>query len=295
MKNYLLGVSAFTNADLLEKCINSWSTIPKDIVKGIFFDGKNWREEFKNLIENGFEKIKNNINFILTLDDHVGVSSAWNEILKYAFVTKNFNIAIIVGSDIEFKEGYVESYIKEFEENNLEFSTARGFGFNCFAMTKKCYETVGEFDLNYYVAYYEDNDFHRRVKLSGLKDGDIGNPGLITHWGSATIRRDKKYENANCQTFPMNQQYFIEKWGGMHDAPNLWGTPFNNPKLTIKDWILDKEKYKIIEKSFLDGYKNNPNDKLPYLSVIVRNIAALVLVSNHFNLAKNLLKKSDIE
>ena len=58
---------------------------------------------------------------------------------------------------------------------------------------------------------------------------------------------------------------------------------------------LDNEKYKIIEKSFLDGYKNNPNDKLPYLSVIVRNIAALVLVSNHSNLAKNLLKKSDIK
>jgi tRNA A-37 threonylcarbamoyl transferase component Bud32 len=58
---------------------------------------------------------------------------------------------------------------------------------------------------------------------------------------------------------------------------------------------LDNEKYKIIEKSFLDGYKTNPNDKLPYLSVIVRNIAALVLVSNHSNLAKNLLKKSDIK
>jgi len=29
--------------------------------------------------------------------------------------------------------------------------------------------------------------------------------------------------------------------------------------------------------------------------VIVRNIAALVLVSNYYNLAKNLLKKSDIK
>ncbi len=58
---------------------------------------------------------------------------------------------------------------------------------------------------------------------------------------------------------------------------------------------LENEKYKIIEQSFLEGYKNNPNDKLPYLSVIVRNIAALVLVADHSNLAKNLLKKSDIK
>lgn len=58
---------------------------------------------------------------------------------------------------------------------------------------------------------------------------------------------------------------------------------------------LDNEKYKIVEKSFLDGYKNDPSDKLPYLSVIVRNITALVLVSDHYNLAKNLLKKSDMK
>ena len=58
---------------------------------------------------------------------------------------------------------------------------------------------------------------------------------------------------------------------------------------------MENEKYKVIEKSFLDGYKNSPNDKLPYLSVIVRNIAALVLVSNHSNLVKNLLKKTDIK
>ncbi len=58
---------------------------------------------------------------------------------------------------------------------------------------------------------------------------------------------------------------------------------------------LDNEKYKIIEKSFLDGYKSNPIDKLPHLTVIVRNIVALVLVSDHSNLAKNLLKKSDIK
>ena len=58
---------------------------------------------------------------------------------------------------------------------------------------------------------------------------------------------------------------------------------------------LDNEKYKIVEQSFLEGYKTNPNDKLPYLSVIVRNIAALVLVADHSNLAKNLLKKSEIK
>lgn len=57
---------------------------------------------------------------------------------------------------------------------------------------------------------------------------------------------------------------------------------------------LEKEKYIIIEKLFLKGYKVNSKDKLPYLSIIVRNIAALVLVSDHSNLVRNLLMNSDI-
>ena len=41
---------------------------------------------------------------------------------------------------------------------------------------------------------------------------------------------------------------------------------------------LDGEKYKIIEKTFLDGFKSESGNKLPYLSIIVRNITSLVIV-----------------
>lgn len=59
---------------------------------------------------------------------------------------------------------------------------------------------------------------------------------------------------------------------------------------------LDNAKYMQIEQQFLAGYKRNikSNQKIPYLSIIIRNISALVLASNHENLAKNLLTKSDI-
>lgn len=245
MKNYLLGVSAFQNPDLLEKCLKSW---PKFVHRVVFFDGKNWSNIFKDLIDikNGFKE--DYADFVFTFNNHMGVGGAWNAILNYAFEKNNFDATIICGSDIEFKEGYLESYIEEFEKNKLEFSTARGQGFNCFCMTKKCYETVGQFDLNFWPAYLEDNDFHRRVKLSGLKDGDIGDDKLIEHFGSATIRKENKYNTANGQTFPMNQQQFRKKWGGEHYDQNLWKTPYNNSNLTIKDWILDIEEYLLKKK-----------------------------------------------
>lgn len=55
-------------------------------------------------------------------------------------------------------------------------------------------------------------------------------------------------------------------------------------------------KYQQIEYFFLKGYRNKDSSKfvMPYLSIIIRNIASLVLSSNHNNLAKNLLAKSEI-
>lgn len=241
MKKYLLGTSAFKNSDLLEKCVNSWSFLSKEMIKVIFFDGKNWKEEFKDLANNNFEKIQDNINFVLTQNEHVGVGGAWNQILKFAFLKENFDVAIICGSDVEFKQGYIESYLKEFEENSLEFSTARGFGFNCFAITRKCYEIVGEFDLNFFI-YYEDNDYAHRVRLSGLKIDDAGDEKLLNHYGSATIRKDERYNKANGITFPLNQKYFIKKWGGLPEN-ELYKYPFNDSKLSIKDWTLDIQEY----------------------------------------------------
>lgn len=60
---------------------------------------------------------------------------------------------------------------------------------------------------------------------------------------------------------------------------------------------LESAKYKKIEEQFLDGYtrKIKSDQSIPYLSIIIRNIAALVLAANHKNLAKNLLSKSDIQ
>jgi hypothetical protein len=60
---------------------------------------------------------------------------------------------------------------------------------------------------------------------------------------------------------------------------------------------LENQKYKKIEKHFIMGYTRDikSNQKIPFLSIIIRNIASLVLAANHNNLAKNLLAKSEIK
>ena len=54
---------------------------------------------------------------------------------------------------------------------------------------------------------------------------------------------------------------------------------------------LDPEKYRLIEKAFLDGYRSESGNKIPYLSIIIRNISSLGISLNHHNLITNLYSK----
>jgi Kae1-associated kinase Bud32 len=54
---------------------------------------------------------------------------------------------------------------------------------------------------------------------------------------------------------------------------------------------LDPALYKIVEKEFLLGYTRTTNKKIPYLSIILRNILALGFVYSHENMIKNMLNK----
>lgn len=60
---------------------------------------------------------------------------------------------------------------------------------------------------------------------------------------------------------------------------------------------LEDKKYKKIEKQFIAGYMRDikSDQKIPFLSIIIRNIAALGLAANYNNLVMNLLAKSEIK
>lgn len=57
--------------------------------------------------------------------------------------------------------------------------------------------------------------------------------------------------------------------------------------------ILDLEPqiYRLLEKEFLIGYRRTTNKKIPYLSIILRNILALGFGYSHTNMLKNMLNK----
>ena len=55
---------------------------------------------------------------------------------------------------------------------------------------------------------------------------------------------------------------------------------------------LEPQTYRLLEKEFLIGYRIMTNKKIPYLSIILRNILALGFGYSHKNMLKNMLNKN---
>lgn len=100
--------------------------------------------------------------------------------------------------------------------------------FSAFMVNRECWDKVGEFDEVFFPAYYEDNDYHYRMKLAGLLAVTYP-PALFFHWGSAT----QSEALGRPLTDSGNQHaQFVRKWGA-GPGQEVWGHPYNDDSLPI--------------------------------------------------------------
>lgn len=94
--------------------------------------------------------------------------------------------------------------------------------FSGFMINKECWDKVGEFDENFSPAYYEDNDYHYRINLLGLK-AIVLPTSMFYHYGSRTNAEafDKPFIDSSG-----NHRYYVQKWGGS-PGRETYKTSFN--------------------------------------------------------------------
>lgn len=101
--------------------------------------------------------------------------------------------------------------------------------FSAFAVNKECWETVGEFDELFAPAYFEDNDFHYRMKLAGVS-AIVYPPAMFYHYGSRT--QNESQENGlplvSGGMFENNRALYVKKWGGVPGS-ETFTSPYNDP------------------------------------------------------------------
>lgn len=106
--------------------------------------------------------------------------------------------------------------------------------FSAFMVSKQCWEEVGEFDEVFAPAYFEDNDYHHRMRILGIL-AVVFPPAMFYHYGSRT--QNEASEDGKpivvSMLFENNRAYYARKWGGQPDH-ETFDRPYNNPEHTLK-------------------------------------------------------------
>lgn len=161
---------------------------------------------------------------------NLGVAGSWNYIMD---TTKDYDLTVITNDDNKLISEALEEFKKVAEKHpSQNYFTTKTGGFSVFALRPQAMEETGKFDDAYYPAYYEDNDYHYRMKLKGLDfvttDVEVYEMGVDgqasqTLNGAQTSLEDKRMVEFGSVS---NHMRYRRKWGGdPHEETYI--VPFN--------------------------------------------------------------------
>lgn len=162
---------------------------------------------------------------IATADFNLGVSRSWNIFINSA-MTSGAEGIVIANDDIEHKRGLSDLVASLASHEFSYLASPRENMFSCFAMRLDVARYVGLFDEEFSPAYFEDNDYHYRLKLAGIEAHAVD--GEYFHKGSATLGLfDWARKQMHHHNFRKNAEYYQKKWGGM-PSHERYTVPFQN-------------------------------------------------------------------
>jgi len=205
--------------------------------------------------------------FLFEAKQNLGVSGSWNygiqfglEVLgvDYIFILNNdilllpqtldLMLEVLKKSDVGLTSAFNVSDKTPDEKNFFELkipedkTLTEAPDFSCFAVNRRVIEKVGLFDEAFYPAYFEDNDYHYRMRLEGLKALKV-HKALYFHFGSRTRIMDKEFREYLDARYSANREYYRSKWGG-EPGQEKFKIPFNGnvpEKITLDNFGYDPE------------------------------------------------------
>ena len=207
-------------------------------------------------------------NMITYTDPRTGsLAGNWNLGIKRG-LQENCDLFLIINNDIILSPTTIDNLVKKIETKKYVLVSAvdhhEGFDnnpekmmdnyveyvedekdcyhpdFSCFMISKDTINKIGYFDENFFVAYFEDNDYHARIVLSGEK-AIATTSALFYHFGSITANKNKSLTQVVADAFDNNKEYFKDKYGcyPVHNVDEMlekyYKHPFNDKSRSLKD------------------------------------------------------------
>lgn len=194
--------------------------------------------------------------FVKHFDSNQGCAAGWNAGVTFG-LENNYSHIVIANNDILVGPGMIQALYNRMKRepkkllvsavdvikelvvpqqvldgdhavNKKEDTEAPHPNFSCFMITPETIEVVGWFDESFYPAYFEDNDYHYRIKIGAGADAAIANTtAVFIHYGSRTQNQASNGPIVPGETFRKNEEYFIRKWGGS-PTHEKFVKPFNS-------------------------------------------------------------------
>lgn len=212
-----------------------------------------------NFISQNDDKAYSFFDSIVQFNENKGAQFVWNLGINEGFRQK-FDYTLTLNNDVLLHKASINKLVERFEKGGVGMVTCMNMrgqvkkpediyllktedyektdesespDFSAFMSDKKAWETVGEFDTGFYPAYFEDNDYHYRMKLLGIKAINFPQ-ALYYHYGSRTLNEVlEKRPGVPSLLFIKNQQYYTLKWGGL-PGQEKYKHPFNNIRNSVK-------------------------------------------------------------
>jgi GT2 family glycosyltransferase len=158
-------------------------------------------------------------------DKNLGVSAGDN------WFFKNLSGCVVVSNDdVELFPYTLEMFWQYKDKGDLLVTAGLPIlnAFTLFSINQRVVDTVGYFDesISPNYAYFEDNDFGKRINAAGLIRVDV--PTSSFHLGSGTLKALTGNEkNEHGRKFALAEKNYRSKWGGV--PPNeKWDYPHNS-------------------------------------------------------------------
>jgi hypothetical protein len=191
---------------------------------------------------------------------NVGVAGSWN------FCAKMFPeepLWLLMNDDAHFFPGYLQQICKCANEQSghpiihLNHSNA----YYCFVWTARGKQDFGEFDENFWPAYYEDCDMRVRHRLHGYNGYVYALEGLppLPHGKPNTGGMNYNAMLQGCGL--LNRQYWYYKWGNQDFEKSKYARPYGDQRLDVDQWAWYPEQ-RAIRKQIWDAWMSLPNPSI---------------------------------
>jgi GT2 family glycosyltransferase len=210
---FIIGIPTLNRADLLIPTLLKYE---KDFPNTAILVLDNGNQNLTT--KEDFPTFSKNI-FVQNPRCNLGVARSWNRICKFGFgICDN---VLLVNDDVYL--GYGEKTVHEAISLNKSGVMQSEHLWSVVLINKTMYETIGEFDEQFYPAYCEDSDYMYRMKLLGIRHdiNPILNPKVVRHG----MTREMAPEAVD-ESMRINRIKYANKWGGL-PLLETYTTPYN--------------------------------------------------------------------